>query len=81
MPGNDVKKDSDDDELVEVFCGEVTTALQRAPKPQRKTWMSRIKDIINPGRSKIGDPEVQKKTRGRPTGTKKTQVLYWSRKL
>jgi hypothetical protein len=81
MPGNDAKKDSDHDEPVEVFCGEVTTALERAPKPQRKTLMSRIKDIIYPGRSKLKDPEVQKKTRGRPTGSKKTEVLLWSSNL
>nr|XP_043616766.1 uncharacterized protein LOC122588668 [Erigeron canadensis] len=70
LPGN-VKKDSDDDEPVEDFCGEVTTNLERQPIKQRKSLMSKIKDLIYPGRSKIKDPEVQKKTRGRPIGSKK----------
>jgi dsDNA-specific endonuclease/ATPase MutS2 len=71
LPGNDHIKDSDDEDSIEEVMDELKAAMKQQPKPQRKNWMSKIKNMLYPSKSKIKDPVVQVKTRGRPIGSKK----------
>ena len=74
LPGNDETKDSDDDDKsIDDVLDDLKTAMKQQSTPQRKNWMSKIKDMLYPGKSKIQEPPVQKKTRGRPIGSTKRE--------
>ncbi|XP_071691511.1 uncharacterized protein [Rutidosis leptorrhynchoides] len=46
--------------------------FNKQSKNVKKSWLKKLKDIINPGKTETREPQVKKNNRGRPT-TKKTQ--------
>ena len=71
LPDNDHRKDSDDDEAIDQLLEDVKVQFKDQPKSNRKNWISKLKDIVYPGRTKIKDPSVITNKRGRPIGSKK----------